>query len=90
MMSSATDREWPGELAEIAGKEALMLPIEAGRLEKVLTVEVRADSHLHPFDEIHQDKARGDELSIRLEYRLHIGAGTMTTDEGWCIRTVGF
>ena len=47
-----------GELAEIARKEALMLPVQTGGLQKVVAVEIGADAHLDAFDEIHQDKAR--------------------------------
>ena len=62
-----------GELAEIAGEEALVFPVEAGGFEEVFAVEIGADSHLHAVDEVHEDKACATGAA-RSEHGLHISA----------------
>src|ERR1043166_7583412 len=46
-----------GEFAKVAGKEALVLPVETRRGQKFLAVEIRPDTHLDAFDMLHQDEA---------------------------------
>jgi hypothetical protein len=64
------------ELAEVAGKEALMLPIQAGRQQEFVAVEIRAHPHLDAFDKLHQYEARLQRFraSELAEHRAHIPA----------------
>src|SRR5262249_1173935 len=76
------------EFAEIAGEEPLVLPIEAGGLEKVFAIEISADSHLHSFDEINQDEARGGACPSCCKHGPPIIAGLMTADDACRIRAI--
>src|SRR4051794_37813220 len=73
-----------GELAEIAGKEALVLPIETRWAQELLAVEIGADSHLDAFDVLHQDEAlRFIELWQGCEECDDVVAVGELTDEGF-------
>ena len=52
----------PVSSPKIAGKEALVLPVEAGGLKEIGAVEVGAHAHLHALDEVHEDETRTDEF----------------------------
>ena len=47
-----------GKLALVAGEEALVLPVEAGRIEEARAVEIGADAHLDARHMLHQNEAR--------------------------------
>ena len=46
-----------GELAKVARKEALVLPVEAGGSQELAAVEVSTDAHLHPAQVLHEHEA---------------------------------
>src|SRR5207237_6699505 len=47
-----------GELAEVLGEEAFVLPVEVGWGEKFAPIEKRADANLDAADVLHQDEVR--------------------------------
>ena len=53
-----------------------MLPIQAGRQQEFVAVEIRTHPHLDAFDELHQYEARLQRFGARelAEHRAHIPA----------------
>jgi hypothetical protein len=75
--------------SRIAGKKCV-LPVQAGGLEKIVSVEIGADTHLDSVDELHQDQTGIPVSIVACENGGDVGTFTLTADEGRRIRPIGF
>src|SRR5512139_1834543 len=58
------------QLTEVSGEKTLVLPIQAGRQQEFVAVEIRPHPHLDALEEFHQYEARLQRLGTR-EFAEH-------------------
>ena len=64
-----------------AGEETLVFPVEAGRAQEALAIEIGADAGLDAGDMVHQDESPAILGRLRLEQRRDVAAVRERADE---------
>ena len=72
----ATGSSLARQLTEVSGEKTLVLPIQAGRQQEFVAVEIRPHPHLDALEEFHQYEARLQRLGTRefVEHGAYIPA----------------